>query len=287
MSSLSPLIDGLDAPWGPWVRSQGLVVMLSGDITDDGVGHVGLPALTILSPLTGSYFTVNSGSFTLGSNGALVVDLPPTTTERSAVNARVVAWVDSDRLYDNRDTLVLGARLGAGRFSWRLGGGNNITTIRKAIDLTNGAGSGTNAGNVIPDVTSRTNIESWYWRMIKDVDGDLFGEIDVPLNLAAAPNAKIALDLAGNGTGVARMIVAHKSIADGGSMNPTLTTETAVDITMPAALLRKLQLITLTVQPAAGDLMAVKITHNGAHANDTFSAADLELHKAYLVCDVI
>lgn len=287
MSSLPPLIDGLDAPWGHYARGQGLVVALAADITDDGAGHVGLPAMTIISPLTGTYITVNSGSFTLGSNGALVVDLPPTSTERAATNARVVAWVDQDRIYDNRDTIVLGVRLGTGRFSWRMGGGINLKTIRKPIDLRNTSGAGANAGNAVPGVTTRTAWEAWYWRMIKDLDSDVHGVVDVPLNLAATPNAKIALDLAGNGTGTARMTVAHKSVPDGSSMNPaSLNVETAVDITMPAALLRKVQTIALTTQPAPGDELIVKITHNGAHANDTFSSADLELYNAYLVCDV-
>jgi hypothetical protein len=118
--------------------------------------------------------------------------------------------------------------------------------------------------------------------------GNLFGRVRVPENLAATPAAKIVLEISANATsGVTRLIVLSKNVADGGSLNPaTLTAETAQDITVPAtARLRKKVTFTLTNAPSAGDLLIVQVKHDGAHANDDLTV-NTELHGAWLVCDV-
>ena len=89
--------------------------------------------------------------------------------------------------------------------------------------------------------------------------------------------------IAANATsGVTRLQVATKAIADNESMNPTLTDETAQDITVPGtAYLRKDVTFTLTETLAAGDLVIVEIYHNGLHANDNL-AVDTLLFGAWL-----
>jgi hypothetical protein len=70
-----------------------------------------------------------------------------------------------------------------------------------------------------------------------------------------------------------------------------LTGETAQDITVPAtARLRKDVTFpsagSLTETVAADDILIVEVFHEGAHANDTLTAANLELYDAWLQIDV-
>ena len=163
--------------------------------------------------------------------------------------------------------------------------------IRFPIDLKNPQ-QGANPGNCFPAVSTLTAWEEWHWQFLKDVKGKLYGTIDVPKNLATTPNAKIVLDLAANASsGVTRMQVSVKAIADGESKNPSsLTSELAQDITVPGTVrLRK-----LVTFPASGslsetivgaDLLIVEIYHEGDHTNDTLTV-NTELNGAYLEVDV-
>jgi hypothetical protein len=145
-----------------------------------------------------------------------------------------------------------------------------------------------NPGNAAPNITAFTSYEGAYWLMLKDVDSHVYGSVYVPENLAGTPAAKIVIDVMANATsGVTRMGVLTKGVADGVTMDPSsLTAETEQDITVPGTVyFRKKITFTLTTPPTAGQLMIVDVYHHGAHANDTL-AVDTFLLGARLVCDV-
>lgn len=150
----------------------------------------------------------------------------------------------------------------------------------------------TNVGNCGPAILSLTAWDAAILSFVKDVDGQADGTVVIPPNLAGTPAAKIKLYLTANATsGVTRLTVAVKSVADGVTVNPgSFTAETAQDITVPATA-RLLKVVTfpasgsLSETLAASSLLQVTVTHNGAHANDTLAVAT-ELLAATLVCDV-
>lgn len=164
------------------------------------------------------------------------------------------------------------------------------TTVRVPIHLhTPRVSSG--AGNVFWTVVGLTAYDLGHWQFLK-ADGKLYGQVAVPKNLSATPNAKIVLAFGANATsGAVRWQVSTKSVADGASMNPSsLTAETAQNITVPGtARLRK-----DVTFPASGNLaetiaadriLIVEIYRNGSNAGDTCSA-NAELYGAWLQCDV-
>lgn len=141
----------------------------------------------------------------------------------------------------------------------------------------------TNPGNAFPMIAALTAWEAWHWEFLKDVDGAIFGRVYVPAAISVTIPPKIVLTLGANATaGVTRLSASYAAVPDGASLNPaSLTAITAQDITVPAtARLRKDVTFTLATQPAAGDLLLVKLTHEGAHANDTL-AANTELYGAW------
>lgn len=151
--------------------------------------------------------------------------------------------------------------------------------------------SSANAGNSFFNVIGLADYDSGHHEFVKDVDGKFFGIVEVPTNIAATPNAKIVLLIRANATsGVTRLQVGTKAVADGESTDPTLTDETAQNITVPGtARLRKDVTFTLTDAPAADDILIVEIFHNGdaaaGGAADTL-AVNTELFDAYLEIDV-
>jgi hypothetical protein len=164
-------------------------------------------------------------------------------------------------------------------------------TVRLPIDLRNPRVSSL-AGNAFFTVTGLTAVDLGFWNFVKDVDGKVYGVVVVPKNLNATPAAKIVLSIAANATtGVTRLQVSTKAVADAESLNPSaLTAETAQDITVPGtARLRKDVTFpasgNLTETLAADDLLLVEIFHVGSHANDTL-AQPTELYAAFLQCDL-
>lgn len=148
------------------------------------------------------------------------------------------------------------------------------------------------AGNAFWTVAGLTTWDAGRWEFILDVEGRVYGLVAVPKNVAATPNSKLVLDIAANATtGVTRLTVATKAVADTESLNPTsLTAETAQDVTVPAtAYLRKTVVFpatgNLAEAVAADDLLLVEITHNGNHANDTLAVNTL-LMAAFLQVDI-
>jgi hypothetical protein len=156
-------------------------------------------------------------------------------------------------------------------------------TVRVPINLTH-----PEDGNSFWTVIAGTDWDMGAWQFTKDVDGFIWGHVLVPSNLAGSPNAKIKLEIAANATsGVTRLYVGSKDVADGETLNPaTLTDETAQDITVPGtAYFRKTVSFTLTNAPSASDILTVMVAHAGAHANDTLNANTILL-GAWLEVDV-
>jgi hypothetical protein len=165
------------------------------------------------------------------------------------------------------------------------------TTIRVPIDLRNPRISSL-AGNAFWTVGGLTAWDAGRWEFVKDVDGKVYGTAVIPKNVAVTPNAKIVLAIAANATtGLTRLSIASKAVADAESLNPaSLTAETAQDVTVPAtARLRKDVTFpasgVLAEAVAADDVLVVEVFHEGAHVNDTL-AVNTELYEAWLQIDV-
>lgn len=165
------------------------------------------------------------------------------------------------------------------------------TTVRVPVHLLN-ARYTTLAGNTFWTPAALTAWDGGHWELAKDVDGKVYGTVGVPMSLAGTPNAKLVLAVAANATsGVTRLSAATKAVSDGGSLNPSsLTGETARDITVPGTAYLRTDVTlpvsgSLAVTVAAGDLLIIEITHEGAHANDTLAVNTL-LFGAWLQCDV-
>lgn len=166
------------------------------------------------------------------------------------------------------------------------------TTVRIPIDLRNPRVSSL-AGNSFWTVTGLTAWDAGHWEFLKDVDGKIYGIAPIPKNLAGTPNGKIVLVIGANATtGVTRLSVATKAVADTESLNPSsLTGETAQDVTVPGtARLRKDVMFpssgSLAEILAVDDLLIVEVFHEGLHANDTL-AVNTELYAALLQIDVV
>jgi hypothetical protein len=150
---------------------------------------------------------------------------------------------------------------------------------RIPIDLRNGNGS-----NVYPAILALTDWNMWSWTFHNDVDGKLYGFAKIPYNVTVAQQ-KVRLVLAWNATsGVSRMKVATKKVADGESLNPSALVDiTSQDVTSPGtAYLAKEVTFTQSGETwSPGDNVLVEIFHEGAHANDT-QAQPTRLLGAYL-----
>lgn len=139
--------------------------------------------------------------------------------------------------------------------------------------------SATSAGNSFWSVLAMTDYDLGHWEFVKDVGGKIFGHVLIPEGLAAT-GGSLVLHIAANATtGVTRLSVSTKAVADAESMQPSsLTTETSQDITVPGtAYLRKDVTFALTEALAEGGLLIVEVYHEGAHANDTLAQNTLLL----------
>ena len=161
-----------------------------------------------------------------------------------------------------------------------------MVTLKIPVDLRNPRFTSL-AGNTFWNVIALTNVDLGVWDFLKDVQGKIYGVVQLPKAINATPAAKIVLSIAANATsGVTSFIVSSKDPADGETYNVTLTNETQIDTTVPAtAYLRKDISFTLTNAPAAGDELVVVISHEGQHANDTL-AVDTLLVDAWLEVDL-
>lgn len=129
-------------------------------------------------------------------------------------------------------------------------------------------------GNAFWTVTALTAWSPGHWEFVKDVAGVIYAQVLVPAGVTAAT---IRLALGANATtGVTRIGLAHAEAADAESLNPaSLTSLTSQDITVPAtAYLRKD--VTFSLTGLVGrDLLLLKVTHEGTHANDTLAVNTL------------
>ena len=131
------------------------------------------------------------------------------------------------------------------------------------------------AGNSFWMVQGLTDWDAGHWEFTKDVDGKVYGQVLVPPSYSSGGTLRLAV-AANATTGVTRLGVGTKAIADTESFNPTLTDETKQDITVPGtAYLRKDVTFTLTETLAARDVLVVEIFHEGSHVNDTLAVNTL------------
>lgn len=153
-----------------------------------------------------------------------------------------------------------------------IGGGSGIR--QATVTLLNPQVSA-NAGNTFFSVLGLTDWDAGHWEFVKDVDGKIYGIVKVPPDYSSGGALKMSI--AANATsGATRLGVGTKAVADGESMNPTLTDETKQDITVPGtAYLRKVVSFTLTETLAASDLLLVEIFHEGSHTNDSLAVNTL------------
>lgn len=140
------------------------------------------------------------------------------------------------------------------------------------------------AGNCFPTVTALTAWNNYHWEMTKDVTGYVDGIVKIPNNVTVGAQ-KVVLELMANATtGVTRIYVQLKNVADGSSMNPaSLSVISTQDITVPgtARLRKKVTFTDATNTWAAGDILIVRIVHDGTHTNDTL-AVNTELLGAWI-----
>jgi len=94
------------------------------------------------------------------------------------------------------------------------------TTIRVPISILAPAVSA-NGGNAFFSVAGLTAQDYGHWEFVKSVQGNLFGQVAVPHNLNATPNAKIILSFAANAaTGNTVIQIGTARIPAGTSINP-------------------------------------------------------------------
>lgn len=155
--------------------------------------------------------------------------------------------------------------------------------VRVPLDLRTPRVS-TLAGNAFWTVVGLTDWDAARWEFVPAVDGKLYGVVQIPQSLAAAPAPAIGLAVAANAAaGVTRISVATLPVADTESFNPAaLIDEAAQDVVVPGtAYLRKDVTFALTPGIVAGDLLLVEVFHEGAHVNDTLAVNTL-LFDAWL-----
>lgn len=130
------------------------------------------------------------------------------------------------------------------------------------------------SGNAFHVPVSLTDWVAGHWEFAANVDGKVYGNVLVPDGVTSAT---LRLVVGANATtGITRLNIATAAVADTESLNPAaLTNGTAQDITVPAtAYLRKDVTFSLTGL-AGSDFLIVEVFHEGAHGNDTLSAATL------------
>ena len=161
------------------------------------------------------------------------------------------------------------------------------TTTRFPIDLRVPGVTG-NPGNAfwLPIVLTAATpgFDLGCWQFLLDVEGDIFGIINIPNTIGGTPAGKIILTIAANATtGASRLSVDARPIAnDAESLDQVLdTTVAAQDITLPAtAYMTKEVSFTLPTSGngfpvVAKDRLLIRLVHEGAHANDTLAVNTL------------
>jgi hypothetical protein len=162
------------------------------------------------------------------------------------------------------------------------------TTVPIPIDFRT-PGLSALAGNSFWTPKALTALDLDTWEFVKDVDGKVFGIVEYLPTLDATPNARVLLSLGANAaTGVTRLSVLTKAIANAQSFNPaSLTAIASQDISVPGTARTRFD-ATFTVATevvAGGKMLYVCVFHEGAHTNDTL-AVNTELYGGVLLVDV-
>lgn len=154
--------------------------------------------------------------------------------------------------------------------------------------------SGTNVGNCSPLYVAGGNGTIKCLSFLNDVEGDAFGRVLIPDNIAGTPNPYVNLYFfTGATSGVTRLNIGTRVTGDADSVDGSYTFETAQDITVPGTtnLLKVVRFpatsgdIATSFSGAAGKFLGIHIQHLGAHANDTL-AQPTNLIAAILKADV-
>ncbi len=224
--------------------------------------------------------TVTTGSVvTTGSSAHIVF---PDSNEG-------VSATDTAKLIFDKDLVKLRVSLSGAAYTDVGGGGGGDSTQTERFEITECApDTSTDPGNSFWTVSPFTAWDAPHWEFVLNVDGAVFCTITIPDSVAATPAAAIVFAISADATsGDTRFIVSSFPPADGESMNPSaLTAEAAQNITVPAtARFRKDAIFTLTNAPVAGDILIVKIFHNGINAADTLGV-NTEVWKIWLRIDV-
>lgn len=181
-----------------------------------------------------------------------------------------VAITDSGGYYSSTD--VEGALQEAGA---EMTGATRIAVDLRAPDP---------GGNCFPTVTALTAWNNYHWELVKDVTGYVDGIVKLPTNVTVAAQ-KVVLELMANATsGVTRFYVQVAAVADGESMNPaSLAVIQTIDTTVPgtARYRKKVSFTDGTNTWTPGDILIVRVVHDGAHTNDTL-AVNTELLGAWV-----
>lgn len=164
------------------------------------------------------------------------------------------------------------------------------TTIDIPIDLRN-PGITDNPDNAFWTVSALgADGDFGHWEYVQQADGDVYGIVAIPKNMAVTPNAKITLwmDDSGVTAQTLRMVVSGEYIASGEDWSPAALNDFSevLEAAVPAVADQIVESVTAAIAaPVAGDLVQIRILHNGAHANDTLTT-NPRLHAAFLRIDL-
>jgi hypothetical protein len=151
------------------------------------------------------------------------------------------------------------------------------TSVNVPVDLRNAT---KNAG-FIPLVFAGITMGTWFY--IKDVEATISGLVNIPSSFTEVA-INVALRSAADATsGDVRFEVASLALGNGDDPDGTVTSETAQTIAVSGnvTVARFPTSGGLASSPAAGDILFVKLFHDGDHAADTL-AQNLLLLSAWL-----
>jgi hypothetical protein len=119
--SVEPADVSLNA-WGIAARTQGLIVMPEGPVTDNGAGDITFGGtLIVMNPMAGTFIRAAAGTYHLDPYGYLYVNLPPSVAEYALVTPQVEQWRHGVRPFDGTDRFLLAQRAGGGKVWFRFG----------------------------------------------------------------------------------------------------------------------------------------------------------------------
>ena len=139
------------------------------------------------------------------------------------------------------------------------------------------------AGNSFANVIALTNIDLEVIEFVRDVQGRFYATAHIPSGYGTVATAKVIFDIIANATtGDTRLQVSTKEVAEGETVNVSLTAITAQTVTVPGtAYLAKRVSFTIATAPVADDLIVIEFFHDGTNAADTL-AVNTQIVNAYV-----